>query len=77
MNQTNALGRVFVSHLCHSGQTHRFRRCSVAAMGAFKYHTTNSKNGNKEELHFTLLKDIIIVQAISPVFSILAYLSST
>ena len=24
VNQTNALGRVFASHLCRSGQTHRF-----------------------------------------------------
>ena len=45
-----ALGRVFVSRLYHSGQTHRFRRCSVAAAGAFKYPKTNSRNGNKVKL---------------------------
>ena len=33
VNQTDALGCVFASRLCHSGQTHRFRRCSVAAVG--------------------------------------------
>ena len=45
---------VFVSRLCHSGQTHRFRHCSVAAVGAFEYPKTNSRNSNKEELYFTL-----------------------
>ena len=55
VNQTNALGHVFVSRLCHSGRTHAFRRCSVAAMGAFEYPKTNSINGNKEELYFVLI----------------------
>ena len=32
-----ALGHVFVSPLCDSGQAHGFRRCSVAAVGAFEY----------------------------------------
>ena len=43
--------------LCHSGQTHRFRRCSLAAVGALEYPRKNSRNGNKEELYllyFTL-----------------------
>ena len=50
-----ALGRVFASRLCHSGQTHRFRRCSVAAAGAFEYPKTNSRNGNKVKLLLLLL----------------------
>ena len=39
---------------CVSGQTHRFRRCLLAAVGAFKYLKTNSRNCNKEEHYFTL-----------------------
>ena len=54
VNQTNALGRVFASHLCRSRQTHRFRHYSVVAAGALEYPKTNSRNGNKEELYFTL-----------------------
>ena len=33
----NALGHMFPSRLCHSRQTHRFRWCSVVAVGAFEY----------------------------------------
>ena len=53
MNQSHALHRVFASHLCHSGQTCRFRCCSSAAREAFEYPKKNSRNGNKEELYFT------------------------
>ena len=42
------VGHVFASRLCHSGQTHRLRRCSVTAVGAFEYPKTGSTNGNKE-----------------------------
>ena len=41
---------MFVTRLCHSGQTHRPRCCSVTDMGAFEYPMKNSRNGNKEEL---------------------------
>ena len=44
VNQINALGCVFPSRLCHSGQTHRFRCCSVADKGAFEYPKPNSRN---------------------------------
>ena len=37
---------VFVSRLCHSWQTHRFRCCSLAAVGAFECPKTNCRNGN-------------------------------
>ena len=47
MNQTSALGHIFTSRLCHSGQTHRFRYCSVPAIGALEYPKTNSRNSNK------------------------------
>ena len=43
--------------LCSFGlvwQTHRFWHCSPAAVGAFEYPKTNSRNGNKEELYLTL-----------------------
>ena len=55
--QTNALGRVFVlaSRLCHRGQTHRFRCCSVAAVGAFECPKTNYRDGNKENFTFFTL----------------------
>ena len=54
VNQSNTLHRVFAPHLCHCGQTHRFRRCLSAAMGALEYPKKNSRNGNKDELYFTL-----------------------
>ena len=54
-SQSNKLRRMFASHLCHSEQTHRFRLCSLAAVGAFEYPKTNSRNCNKEEHYFTLL----------------------
>ena len=50
-NQTNTLGRVLASCLCHSGRTHRPRCCLVAATGALEYPMTFSRNGNK--LYFT------------------------
>ena len=55
-DQTNTLGRLFASHLGQSGQTHRFRHCSVAATGVLEYPKTNSRNGNKEKLYFTLFQ---------------------
>ena len=55
VNKTNALGHMFVSRLCHSGQTHRFRRCSSAAVGALEYPKTNFRKSNKEKLYYTLL----------------------
>ena len=33
----HTLRHVFAPCLCHSGQTHRFRRCSSAAVGALEY----------------------------------------
>ena len=46
----SALRLVFASHLCQSRQTHRFRRCSPAPMGAFEYPKTNFRNDNKDVL---------------------------
>ena len=58
INQSNALGGVFASRLCHSRQTHRFRGCSVAAStGAFEYPKKNSRNGNKVKLYYIILLD--------------------
>ena len=51
----NTLCHVLVPRLCHSGQTHRFRRCSSAAAGAFEYPKKYFRKGNKEELYFTLI----------------------
>ena len=49
-----ALGRVFALRLCHSGQTYRFRHCSVVAVGAFEYPEKNSRNSNKENFSLCL-----------------------
>ena len=53
MYQSSTLHRVFAPRLRHSGQTHRFRRCSSAAAGALEYPKKNSRHGNEEELYFT------------------------
>ena len=53
VNQSNTLHHVFTPRLCHRGQTHRFRHCSSATVGAFEYPKKNSRNGSKEELYFT------------------------
>ena len=50
VNQSNALGHVFATSLCHSRQTHRFRWCSVAAKGDFDYPAKNSRNGSEVKL---------------------------
>ena len=60
MKQSNTLHRVFVPHLWHSGQTHRLRYCSSAAMEALEYSKTNSINDNKEELYFTFILLILL-----------------
>ena len=67
---TSTLSRVFVPRLCHSGQTHRFRRCLSAAAGALQYPKTNSRNGKKEELCFTVL---YLLKVISINISIFQY----
>ena len=69
VNQTNALAWVFAPLLCHSGQTHRFRCCSVAATGAFnEAFNSNSRNGNNVKLktiHILLTDDFdIVIQVI-------------
>ena len=64
--QSNTLRYVFAPHLCHTGQTHRFRRSSTPAAGALEYPKKNSRNGNKEEFYFnfTLLYFILKVHAV-------------
>ena len=52
-NQTNTLSRVFTSCGRHIGSGSA--RCSVTTVGTFEYAKSNSRNGNKEELYFTLL----------------------
>ena len=53
---------------CHSGQTHRFRCCLSAAVGAIEYPKKISRNGNKEELYFTYLS---LTKFMDPVMSMI------
>ena len=60
VNQFNALGCVFASHLCHSGQTHRFRHCSLAAMGAFEYPKTIPEMAIERKFMLHYLNSILL-----------------